>query len=166
MPDDPSNPQPPPTSSPQHVPLNVLPNSGKLDELRHNPPTAPAPVSKKLVDQNVIDRLLDQTRTPQQKAITEKVIDVLRTVFDPEIPVNIYELGLIYDIRVAADNKVDVKMTLTAPGCPVAGQIIAEVETKIENIPEVPVAAVELVWDPPWTRERMSEAALLELGLM
>lgn len=160
MPDDSSNPPQPP----HNVPLNVLPNSGKLEELKHAPPSPPS--SKKLADQNVIDRLLDQTRTPQQKAIIEKVTDVLRTVFDPEIPVNIYDLGLIYDIRVAPDNTVDVKMTLTAPGCPVAGQLVAEVETKIENIPEVSSAAVELVWDPPWTRDRMSEAALLELGLM
>jgi FeS assembly SUF system protein len=161
MPEDSTNPPPPP---PQHVPLNVLPHSGKLEELKRDPPSPTS--SKKLADQNVIDRLLDQTRTPQQKAVIEKVIEVLKTVYDPEIPVNIYELGLIYDIRVAADNKVDVRMTLTAPGCPVAGQLVAEVETKIESIPEVPGAVVELVWDPPWTRDRMSEAAMLELGLL
>ena len=91
---------------------------------------------------------------------------MLRTVYDPEIPVNIYELGLIYDIRVDEQNRVFVKMTLTAPGCPVAGSLPPEVERKIEIIPEVTSATVELVWDPPWTKDRMSEAALLDLGLL
>lgn len=146
------------------VPLNVLPHSGKVDQLREELKAhSPAP---KLADQTVVQRAVDETRTPAQKAIVEKVIDVLRTVFDPEIPVNIYELGLIYDISVDADNRVNVKMTLTAPACPVAGTLPPEVERKIENIPEVKSAAVELVWDPPWTKDRMSEAALLELGLL
>jgi FeS assembly SUF system protein len=146
-------------ANPKH--LTVLPSSSKIEELR-NQPSAP----KKLVDQNLIDRALDPTKTPQQKAIEEKVIEAVRQVYDPEIPVNVYDLGLIYEIKVADDNGVEVKMTLTAPGCPVAGSLVAEVEKRIEGIDEVPRAKVELVWDPPWTRERMSEAALLELGLM
>ncbi|HWE97070.1 MAG TPA: SUF system Fe-S cluster assembly protein [Tepidisphaeraceae bacterium] len=101
----------------------------------------------------------------QQKLIEGKVIEAVREIFDPEIPVNIYELGLIYDIQVNAENHVHVKMTLTAPACPVAGSLPGEVEKKIEAIPEVKSADVELVWEPPWSRDRMSEAALLQLGM-
>jgi FeS assembly SUF system protein len=159
------------TDKPRHVPLEVLPHSGKVDQLKRELQSdassgTSAAKPKNLADQNVIDRALDPTKSPQQKSIEEKVIDAIRTVFDPEIPVNIYDLGLIYDIRVLPDNRVHVKMTLTAPGCPVAGSLPVEVERRIENIPEVTSADVELVWDPPWTRDRMSEAALLELGML
>jgi FeS assembly SUF system protein len=149
------------------VHLNVLPHSGKVEQLRAEAASQATPKPASHPDQTVIDRALDPNKTAQQKLIEEKVIEVLRTVYDPELPVNIYELGLIYEVRVdAADGSVYVKMTLTAPACPVAGSLPPEVERKIETIPEVPRATVELVWDPPWTRERMSEAALLELGLM
>jgi FeS assembly SUF system protein len=104
-------------------------------------------------------------RTAEQQAIEQKVIAALRSVYDPEIPVNIYELGLVYDIDIDAENRVHVRMTLTAPGCPVAGSLPGQVESRIETIPEVSSATVELVWDPPWTREMMSEVARLELGL-
>jgi FeS assembly SUF system protein len=153
----------PDNSASKPIPLNVLPHSGKVDQLRQELSANPAP---KLADQTIIERAVDQTKTPQQKAVTEKVIDAVRTVFDPEIPVNIYDLGLIYDIAVDEKNAVRVKMTLTAPGCPVAGTLPVEVERKIENIPEVSSATVELVWDPPWTKDRMSEAAMLELGFL
>lgn len=149
---------------PQRTPLNVLPHSGKVDQLREE--LKAYPPAPKIADQTLVQRAVDESKSPRQKAITEKVIDVLRTVFDPEIPVDIYELGLIYDISVDAENRVFVKMTLTAPGCPVAGTLPPEVERKIEMIPEVKSATVELVWDPPWTKDRMSEAALLELGLL
>jgi len=152
------------SSSSPRVPLNVLPHSGKVDQLREELKSHPP--APKLAEQTVVQRAVDETKTPVQKAIVEKVIDVLRTVFDPEISVNIYELGLIYDISVDAENRVSVKMTLTAPACPVAGTLPPEVERKIENIPEVKSATVELVWDPPWTKDRMSEAALLDLGLL
>ncbi len=101
-----------------------------------------------------------------QKTLEEKVIAALQTIYDPEIPLNIYDLGLIYKLAIAPSNAVKVEMTLTAPGCPVAGDIVAAVTQRIEAIPEVPRAEVELVWDPPWTRERLSEAARLELGMM
>jgi FeS assembly SUF system protein len=101
-----------------------------------------------------------------QKALEEKVIAALMTVYDPEIPLNIYDLGLIYRLSIDPTNAVKVAMTLTAPGCPVAGDIVAEVKRKVEAIAEVPRVDVELVWEPPWTRERLSEAARLELGLM
>jgi FeS assembly SUF system protein len=101
----------------------------------------------------------------EQKLLEGKVIEALREIYDPEIPVNIYELGLIYDIQVEPDNKAHIKMTLTAPACPVAGSLPGEVERKVEAIPQVKSADVELVWEPPWSREKMSEAALLQLGM-
>ena len=100
-----------------------------------------------------------------QKELEGKIIAALQTVFDPEIPLNIYDLGLIYRLVIEPTNAVTVEMTLTAPGCPVAGDIVAEVKRKVDAIPEVPRVEVELVWDPPWTRERLSEAARLELGM-
>lgn len=107
----------------------------------------------------------DPTRFVQQKLIEGKVIEALCEIYDPEIPVNIYELGLIYEIKVLPDDSVDVKMTLTAPACPVAGSLPGQVESKINSIPEVTSAKVELVWEPPWDKTRMSEAALLQLGM-
>ena len=152
---------------PQHS-LPVLPNSGKVEQLRAEAADAKSQASaSKHVDTTIVTRFVDSKKTPKQKAIEEKVIDAIRTVYDPEIPVNIYDLGLIYGIDVDdASGKVYVKMTLTAPGCPVAGSLPLEVERRIETIDEVPSAVVELVWDPPWSREMMSEAAQLELGLM
>jgi len=101
----------------------------------------------------------------EQKLLEGKVIEALRSVYDPEIPVNIYDLGLIYEIMVSAEKEVVVKMTLTAPACPVAETLPPEVERRIENIPEVKSAEVILVWEPAWDKSRMSESALLDLGL-
>jgi len=98
--------------------------------------------------------------------IREKIIEVLKGCYDPEIPVDIYELGLIYDIDVMEAGAVEVKMTLTSPMCPVAESLPPEVESKIRSIPEVSSAAVEVVWDPPWSMENMSEAAKLQLGML
>ena len=95
-----------------------------------------------------------------------RVEAALRTVYDPEIPVNIYDLGLIYDIAADATAKsVKIKMTLTAPGCPVAQTFPQTVEDSVRELTEADTVAVELVWEPPWTRDRMSEAARLELGM-
>lgn len=99
------------------------------------------------------------------QATEAAVIEVLRTVFDPEIPVNIYELGLIYNVDVNAEGAVDVKMTLTSPACPVAGSLPPEVEEKIKTVSGVTGAKVEVVWEPPWTPDLMTEAAKLELGM-
>ena len=95
-----------------------------------------------------------------------QVIEALQNCYDPEIPVNIYDLGLIYDIDVEPAGKVAIKMTLTAPNCPVAGSLPAEVESRVQAVAGVTDVNVELVWDPPWCTERMSEAARLQLGLM
>ncbi|MDJ0950256.1 MAG: SUF system Fe-S cluster assembly protein [Alphaproteobacteria bacterium] len=93
------------------------------------------------------------------------VIDALRTVFDPEIPVSIYDLGLIYDVDIHDDGKVDIVMTLTAPGCPVAGEMPGMVERAVGVVDGVGEVAVDLVFEPPWDPSRMSEAARLELGM-
>lgn len=97
--------------------------------------------------------------------LQDRVIDVLKTVFDPEIPVNIYELGLIYGTEVSAANAVTIRMTLTSPGCPAAVSLPGEVQRKVQDLPGVTTVKVDVVWDPPWTPERMSEAAKLTLGI-
>jgi FeS assembly SUF system protein len=103
---------------------------------------------------------------PQGGPVTEEqVIEAMRGVYDPEIPVNIYELGLIYRIDMDPAGQVLIQMTLTSPGCPVAASMPMEVENRVLAIPGVRSVFVDLVWDPPWTPERMSEAAKLELGI-
>ena len=97
--------------------------------------------------------------------LEEEILATLKTVYDPEVPVDIYELGLIYKFSVDETGKVDVKMTLTSPACPVAGTLPIEVETKIKAIPGITQCFVDLVWDPPWDRTMMSEAAQLKLNL-
>ena len=96
----------------------------------------------------------------------EKIVKVHKSIYDPEIPVDIYELGLIYDVFVNEDNHVKVLMTLTTPNCPVAETLPLEVEDKVRSIEEVTEAKVELTFDPPWTRDLMSEEAKLELGFL
>ncbi|XZF16334.1 SUF system Fe-S cluster assembly protein [Chitinophagaceae bacterium MMS25-I14] len=98
--------------------------------------------------------------------LREKAIDAIRSVYDPEIPVNIYELGLIYEVTVLPVNNVQVVMTLTAPGCPAAQSLPAEVEQRIKMLEDVNEVHVEVVWDPPWDKSMMSEAAQLELGML
>lgn len=102
----------------------------------------------------------------QTAQLEGRIIEAISTIYDPEIPVNIYELGLIYDLSITADNKVRVDMTLTSPACPVAGSLPGEVEQVVRDVEDVQDVVLELVWDPPWTPERMSEAARLELGFM
>jgi FeS assembly SUF system protein len=99
------------------------------------------------------------------KPLRERVVDVLKTCYDPEIPVDIYELGLIYEIRVEPGNDVFIKMTLTSPACPVAETLPVDVEQKVKSIPDVNNAKVEITFDPPWEKEMMSEEAKLELGM-
>lgn len=102
----------------------------------------------------------------QTAALQGPIIEALKTVYDPEIPVDIYELGLIYEIIVDAERRVLIKMTLTSPACPSAQQIPSEVQYKVKAVPGVTDAGVEIVWEPPWGKERMSEAARLSLGFM
>ncbi len=112
-----------------------------------------------------------QPRFPETPAddpnpeLRRQVVDVLRTCYDPEIPVDIYELGLIYDLNIDAAGNVAVKMTLTSPMCPVAGSLPPEVEAKVRSVPGVSAVELDLVWEPPWNPSMMSEAAKLELGM-
>lgn len=98
--------------------------------------------------------------------IEAQIIEALRTCYDPEIPVNIYELGLIYEVKVEPSGAVGIRMTLTSPNCPAAGSLPAEVRDKAQGVPGVTDAKVDVVWDPPWDPSRMSEAAKLELGML
>jgi FeS assembly SUF system protein len=102
----------------------------------------------------------------QMAALAPQVVDALRTVFDPEIPVNIYDLGLIYDVLVDADRQVGIRMTLTAPACPAAQTLPGEVREAAKRVEGVSSARVEIVFDPPWAMDRMTEAARLQLGLL
>lgn len=98
--------------------------------------------------------------------LEERIVSAVKTVYDPELPVNVYDLGLIYDINIAEPANVRISMTLTAPGCPVAGTLPGMVEQAVTRLDEVETVAVELVWDPPWTQDCMSDVARLELGLL
>ena len=105
-------------------------------------------------------------RLAQVEEIGHKIVEVLRTVYDPEIPVNIYELGLIYKIDVEDDDRVLVEMTLTSPNCPVAETLPGEVEQKVAAVEGVEACEVKIVWDPPWNPSMMTEEAQLELGMI
>jgi FeS assembly SUF system protein len=102
----------------------------------------------------------------QNKELTERIIDVLKTCFDPEIPVDIWELGLIYELNLDAENNLTVKMTLTSPSCPVAESLPLEVEQKLKGIKELSSVKLNLTFDPPWDKSMMSEVAMVELGFM
>lgn len=95
-----------------------------------------------------------------------EIVEVLKSIYDPEIPVNIYDLGLIYEINPKEDEKVEIVMTLTAPNCPIADQILQEVKERVETVEGVNEAEINLTFDPPWDKEMMTEEAMLELGLM
>ena len=100
------------------------------------------------------------------ETLEQLIVEQLKTVFDPEIPVNIYELGLIYDVSVADGGKASIRMTLTSPSCPAAEELPPEVETKARGVSGVTSVELELVWEPPWSPEMMSEAARLDLGMV
>ncbi|MDC6366387.1 MULTISPECIES: DUF59 domain-containing protein [Flavobacteriaceae] len=104
--------------------------------------------------------------TIDTQELGEKIVRVLKTIYDPEIPVDIYELGLIYDVFVNENNDVKILMTLTSPNCPVAETLPVEVEEKVKSLDELNDVEVEITFDPPWTQELMSEEAKLELGLL
>ena len=107
------------------------------------------------------EKLADNT-----EALGDKIVGVLKTIYDPEIPVDIYELGLIYDVLVNEDNEVKIIMTLTTPNCPVAETLPVEVEEKVKSIKGVADSSVEITFDPPWNQDLMSEEAKLELGML
>lgn len=105
----------------------------------------------------------NESPTPE---IDRKIVEALKNCFDPEIPVNIYELGLIYNIDINPTDKVRIRMTLTSPACPVAGSLPPDIEAKVKEIDGITDATVEVIWDPPWTPEKMSDAAKIQLNMM
>lgn len=115
------------------------------------------------VSQSTVDITPDPA---MMDTVVPKVIEALKTVYDPEIPVNIFEMGLIYDVIIDAAGQVGVKMTLTAPACPAAQSLPIEVRDKARSVEGVTDAKVEVVWDPPWTKDLMSDAAKLQLGML
>lgn len=152
-------------------------SAGATGETSVGPPAADAPAAVPSADWSLNTGALTAPVPPKPDvpvvgpadpaltaAMQAPIIDVIKTVYDPEIPVDVYELGLIYDIIVDAEKRVLVKMTLTSPACPSAQQLPSEVRYKIKAIPEVSDAVVEIVWEPPWDKDRMSEAAKLQLG--
>lgn len=106
-----------------------------------------------------------EQESTNEEQLRELVVETLKTVYDPEIPVNIYELGMIYEIEIEPTGRAVVTMTLTSPSCPVAGTLPLEVEDKVRGVPGLQDVKVDLVWDPPWTPDKISEAAKLELGI-
>ena len=157
------------TTNAPNIRLPVLPSSGKVQQLKREVMEAqPTQQQSQPPPAQPLAAAPDggPAQTPRQRDIQRKVEGVLRTIYDPEIPVNIFDLGLIYEVTVDETDAVFVKMTLTAPACPVAGTLPGEVETKIEGIAEVRAAKVELVWEPQWSKDRMSESAMLDLGFM
>jgi FeS assembly SUF system protein len=135
-------------NKPQRIPLPSFPPEPPAGAPAEAP--APAPAA-------------DPGPVPVEE-LRDKVVEALTTCYDPEIPVNIYELGLVYDLDVTPEGAVAIRMTLTSPACPVAGSLPPEVEQKVRAVPGVRSARVEVVWEPPWTMERMSEAARVQLG--
>jgi FeS assembly SUF system protein len=135
-------------NNPKRVPLEIeQPVAGR--------PQAAAPVLPS-----------EQTSAPISVAdLEDKIVAALKSCYDPEIPVNIYELGLIYSVDVTPSGAASIRMTLTSPACPAAGSLPPEVESKVRAIPGITSATVEVVWDPPWNPDRMTDAAKLQLGL-
>ena len=132
-----------------------------------NPPVENAPLESAPVENAPLENA-SPTATEAggaEQGIEDGIVEALKTVYDPEIPVNIYEMGLIYDLNVEPGGRVQIKMTLTSPGCPVAGTLPGEVKDKVESVPGVAGAEVEVVWDPVWNPSMMSEAARLQLGM-
>jgi FeS assembly SUF system protein len=107
-----------------------------------------------------------EASTSSETSLETSVVEALRKIHDPEIPLNIYDLGLVYRVDVGPERRVEIDMTLTSPGCPVAGVLVRQVHDSIRKIPGISAVRTELVWDPPWTKDRMSEAAQLALGLL
>ncbi len=131
-------------------------NKDEVQEMNHN---------EVEVKQNEASTEVPQTSNISKQELEEKIIQGLKTCYDPEIPVDIFELGLIYEIKIDDEANVNIKMTLTSPACPVAGSLPGEVEMKIKSIPQVKNVNIELVWNPPWDRDMMSDVAKIELGM-
>jgi FeS assembly SUF system protein len=134
-----------------------------LDTSRLTPTAAPQPPAD--APPSVPAALLEPLTLEQISTLKDDIIAALCTCFDPEIPVNIYELGLIYEVEIAPTGAVVVRMTLTSPMCPAAGSLPGDVERKLRQLARITSVKVDVVWDPPWDKDRMSEAAKLQLGI-
>jgi FeS assembly SUF system protein len=154
-------------------PTETVPTPNALPSVSTTPSSTPAPVTASAQPATQTALPIPSTpapgpaavgRTPEQ--VRDAVIAQLHTVYDPEIPVDIYELGLIYQVSVEDDGKTSIQMTLTSPSCPAAEELPPEVETKTRSVAGVTSVALDLVWEPTWTPDRMSEAAKLELGML
>lgn len=152
-------------SEPLRLSLPVASPPDRVEQLRAEATEDPASGQPSLAAIAHANRPPRTDIPPELQDLERRIVEELRNVYDPEIPVNVYDLGLIYAIDISPEKSVKVKMTLTAPGCPVAGIIVSDVENRIRAIPDVKDCMVELVWDPPWSREMISEAARLDLGL-
>ena len=132
----------------------------------HAPPAAnaPEPAAATGHAEDASPTAAPSDATPAQ--LREQIVEQLKTVYDPEIPVNIYELGLIYEVAVEDDGKARIQMTLTTPMCPAAEELPPEVETKARSVPGITTVELDLVWEPPWSPDMMTEAARLELGMV
>jgi FeS assembly SUF system protein len=131
----------------------------RLAVLNHSAPVGPS-------EYVLEDEGLSPDAVPDGQPLEMNVVAALRTVHDPEIPLNIYDLGLVYRVDVSADCRVEIDMTLTSPGCPVAGVLVRQVHDAVRKLPGIAAVKTQLVWEPSWTKDRMSEAAQLALGLL
>ena len=155
-------------AGPERQPLTVLPSSGKVEELKRevqeNPPVQPT-CGARLPPRLQVGKS-HPLRLPVSATSSGKVEGVLRTIYDPEIPVNIYDLGLIYEVKVDETDAVFVKMTLTAPACPWPARCRARSRRRSKASRKCAPPTSSLVWDPPWSKDRMSESAMLDLGFL
>lgn len=148
--------------------MNNTSNSPYIDDFVEKFMTEGEPaVESEKTQAETYNHISGSTRDDMSQRILEnQLVQALREIYDPEIPVNIYDLGLIYKMTISDERKVDIEMTLTAPGCPVAHTFPGMVECAVKEVEGVSDACVELVWDPPWTQDRMTDVVKLELGLL
>lgn len=152
-------------AQPHRISLTVASQPDPVERLRTDARGLPVSSPPPLAAIAHVNRPPRTDTPPEQQDLERRIVEALRNVYDPEIPVNVYDLGLVYAIEISPDRAVRIRMTLTAPGCPVAGMIVSDVENRVRAIPDVNDVSVDLVWDPPWSREMISEAARLDLGL-
>ncbi|GAB6283456.1 MAG: hypothetical protein STSR0008_22240 [Ignavibacterium sp.] len=147
--------------------LNKMENRNQnIDKSNQNFLMANESLNKNGIEEQNSNKENDSEKNSDLKELQQKIINILKTCYDPEIPVDIWELGLIYEVQLDLEKNLRIVMTLTSPMCPVAGSLPIEVEEKLKSIPEIKSVKVDIVWEPPWNYDMMSEAAKLELGFM
>lgn len=160
---------------PKETSINKMENrTQNIDKSNHNSLISNESLNKNQIgdslplgkEQNSVSNDFKKENSTDINELQQKIINILKTCYDPEIPVDIWELGLIYEVQLDLEKNLRIVMTLTSPMCPVAGSLPIEVEEKLKSIPEIKSVKVDIVWDPPWNYDMMSEAAKLELGFM